>query len=259
MRKEYTVSDLFFTRWEDLPSATHAQVYALFASLPSVDDPKYGFALIQILRLLRKNKSLVNRINVYQAVDIFNDLAFLRDPWYYFPEITGHVTPDIKLARCSFDQFIYGDNEFSNYLVHQDAKYLRRLVATLYLLPDESYFDPETVERRATDLHVADHLLQLVFFTFAQVRTAVMKRCKTLLPPAPKSGPEGDSIKPVNTGPMWYKIKHQAARTHVFGTFQETGRAQMYSVLDHLEILAKENEEHQKQLRNAKSKAHRSR
>lgn len=255
MSKTYSVSDLFFTQWEELHPATHAKVYALHTALPPVDDLKYGFCLINILRLLRRRKSLVNKITVEQAVDIFNDLNFLREPWYFFPDIDGRVTPDPKMARCSFDQFIYSDNEFSNYLLHQDEKYIRRLVATLYLLPDESHFDPETVERRESEICIEPYLLHLVFFTFAQIRTMVMKRCSTLLP---VSKPDPES-KPSNTGPMWYKIKHQAARTHVFGTFQETGRGNMYSVLDHLELLAKENEEHQRRLKNAKSQAHRSR
>lgn len=244
--REYTVSDLFFTRWEDLRARTHSEVYALFNSLPDPGHSEYGFVLIQILRRLRKNKVLVSKINVEQAVDIFNDLAFLRTPWYHFPDIQNRklalVKPDEKMARSSFDQFIYGDNEFSNYLVKHDPVHLNRLVATLYPLLGDEYFDPETVEGRASAIagKLKPWQYNLVFFTFAQIRDHVMARCKTLLPKPPKP-PAGEPPEPpVNTGPMWYRIKHQAARTGVFGTFEQTGRANMYSVLDHLEILCQE-------------------
>jgi hypothetical protein len=80
----------------------------------------------------------------------------------------------------------------------------------------------------------------LAFYTFGHIREKVMKRCKTLLPPAPKTE---DVKKPQPTGPMWYNIKHQAAKTLVFGDFENVGRTNMYYVLDHLEILCKEREE----------------
>lgn len=250
--REYTVSDLFFTRWEDLSPRVHADVYALYNSLPEPTDPQYGFVLIQILRNLRKNKSLVNKINVEQAVDIFNDLSFLKERWYYFPNIKSKaialVTPDEQMARSSFDQFIYADNEFSTFMLKPDPVYLHRLVVTLYPLLGDEFFDKETVEARAAAItgKLEPRLLDQVFFTYAQVRSYVMDRCKTLLP---KGGSGDDSEARASTGPMWYRIKHQAARTGVFGTFDQTGRANMYSVLDHLEILCQEQA-------NAKSKAH---
>lgn len=253
--REYTVSDIFFTRWEDLSPQAHSEVYALYNSLPDPADPQYGFILIQILRRLRKNKALVNKINVDQAVDIFNDLNFMKVPWYYFPHLMSNklalVRPDDKMARSSFDQFIYADNEFSSYLVKrdqsyclvkQDTSYLNRLVVTLYPLLGDEHFDPETVEGRAAAIagHLKPWQLNLIFFTFAQIRAHVMTRCKTLLPKSP-APPLGEPAEPpVATGAMWYRIKHQAARTLVFGTFEQTGRANMYSVLDHLEILCQE-------------------
>jgi hypothetical protein len=248
--REYTVSDLFFTRWEDLSARVHSEVYALYNSLAGPENPQYGFILIQILRRLRKNKRLVNKIDVAQAVDIFNDLAFFKEPWYNFPALENKklalLPPDEKLARSSFDQFIYADNEFSSYLVKQDPNFLNRLVVTLYPLLGDECFDPETVEARAEAItgQLAPWQLNQVFFTFAQVRAHVMDRCKTLLPKAPVAD---TTEAPTATGPMWHRIKHQAARTLVFGTFQQTGRANMYSVLDHLEILCQEQA-------NAKSK-----
>jgi hypothetical protein len=269
MTKEYTIQDLFFTRWEDLAPRIHSEVFTLYQGLDIPKDipgggTQYGFSLIQILRRIRKNPDLVNKINVEQAVDIFNDLKFLREPWYFFPKLPNRilpmVRPDEKMARHTFDHFIYADNEFSLYLITHEEKYLRRLVVTLYPLIGEEIFDPEEVDYREKKLLLAGKLkpwqYNLVFFTFAQIREHIMQRCKTLLPaPMKKRTIEGEDIsesleeitaKAQPTGAMWYKIKHQVARTPVFGGFEGTGRANMYHVLDHLEILCKEQQPHGK-------------
>jgi hypothetical protein len=245
-QKVYAVSDLFFTSWEQLSSKAIAEVYGLYNT--PVQSDQEGFRIISILRRLRKNPHLVNKINVAQAVDIFNNLQFIQKPWYFFPELPTAllaVKPMDEMAKTSFDRFIYADNEFTMFLCDPDPKYLRRLAVTLYSQPDEDLFDKESVDWKEKQLigKVEPWQLDLVFFTFAHIREAVMKRCKTLLPSTKgKDNPDVPEVKPkpVNTGPMWYNIKHQAARTGVFGTFDDTGNANMYSVLDHLEILCRE-------------------
>lgn len=244
--KEYSVSDLFFTSWQQLrakPQA-HAEVYALQTTIArhQKDSIEYGASLIAILRRLRKNPLLVDKLNEEQAVDIYNDLTFLNKPWYFFPNLTplpplrkrwGWLTPDEQLARTTFDQFIYADNEYTQFLVTQDVKYLARLACTLYM----GKFDKEAVDHVKLSKKPL-HLLQLIAFTFGHVREAVVKRCKNLLPPAP-AGSDDEPVKPQSSGAMWYAIKHEAATTLVFGDFEKLGRSNMYSVLDHLEILAK--------------------
>lgn len=248
MVKEYTVTDLFFTRWEDLSARTQSEVYALCNALPELrakEGAEYGMAIIHILRRLRKNPALVNKINVEQAVDIFNDMSFLQQPWYYFPVLENKalamVRPSEKMARSSFDQFIYADHEFTSFIAKQEEKHLRRLVVTLYPLLGDKYFDKECVDERAAaiDGKLKPWQLNLVFFTFAHVRAHIVERCKHLLPTAPKAK---DDIEqpPVITGRMWYQIRQQAARTHVFGSMKKTGRANMYDVLDYLNTLCEE-------------------
>jgi len=240
MPKEYKVSDLFYDNWRALKPAVHERVATLHYTLKEMEPGtiEYGVTLIAILRALRKNWRLVDKINVEQAVDIFNDLTFLNEPWYHFHHISSDVrTPDENMARSSFDQFIYADNEFTSFMATQDQKHLGRLAATLYPLYYDDYFDPATVEYRAPVFQKNKHAhLMLIFLTFGHVRNFVVNRCKHLLP----KGPVNDEpIRP--SGPMWHTIKHQAARTLVFGNFNDLGKAGMYSVLDHLELLAKEN------------------
>lgn len=231
--KTYTVADLFYNRWEDLSPKDHATVFMLRQDLVATPPGQaYGIKLISILRILRRNKRLVDKINVAQAVDCYNDLSFLNQPWYYFPDLnfeSAH-TPEEKMARHSFDAFIYADNEFTSYLVTQDVNYLKRLVATLY----QKNFDKENVEAIAKTLKLEDHELFLVFFTFGHVRNFVMQRCKRLLPRAPKSD-DSEPMKP--TGAMWLKLKHRLAETPAFQGYDTAGRANMYSTLDYLEDL----------------------
>ncbi|HEY3403895.1 MAG TPA: hypothetical protein VGK59_10940 [Ohtaekwangia sp.] len=246
MSRVYQVSDLFHTSWEALSTKKHAEVYALMQEL-SVAKPgsrRYGFLLIAVLAQLNRNPRLVDRINEKQAVDIFNDLSFLREPWYHFPviESEGMVKPDDKMARHTFDHFIYADNEFSNYTIHRDQKYLRRLLVTLY----QKQFDSEAVDELSGKLWAEDYELSLVFFTYAQVREFVMKRCKTLLPPAGKSTAEETTQQARPTGSMWLKLKHRLAETPAFQGYETAGKARMYAALDYLEDLAKNQQEKKK-------------
>lgn len=245
MSKTYHVSDLFFTRWKDLPPKVHAIVYTLqqeceHARTVEGEDGQpnvqYGIKLIKVLRHLRKRKLLVDKINVSQAVDIYNDLTFLREPWYHFPSLPHPwaKTPADKMARHTFDHFIYADNEFSSFVATQKTVHLNRLAATLY----QDNFDKEAVEDLSKSKFNGLTLL-IILWTFAHVRQFVVRRCKTLLPPAPAS----EQSKPAATGRMWLQLKHRLAETPAFQGYDNTGRANMYSALDYLEDLAKQKEE----------------
>jgi hypothetical protein len=237
-KKVYTVSDLFFSSWRELNPQLQAQVFAMQQHALQLDKSttEYGVVLISILRAIRKRWRLVDKLDEEQAVDCYNDLKFLNDPWYYFPSLKSLISPDEHMKRASFDHFIYADNEYSLYVATQDIKYLYRLVATIYRRPKDLHFDKEVVDVRAKAIEKKVHEWQLllVFYTFTHIRAFVNKRCPGLLPS--RKHVEGE-ISVTNTGPMWKKIKHMAAETKVFGTFEETGRANMYDVLDHLEIL----------------------
>jgi hypothetical protein len=251
-QKIYSVSDLFFTSWPELDPRTHAIVYLLYQDLKALplsgDGPSYGFRLIQILRHLRKNPALVNKIKTEeQAVDIFNSLDFLAKPWYFFPLLPTAILakkPDEYMARHTFDHFIYADNEYSSFLSTRDVKYLRRLVVTLYSYPGEEHFEKEDVARRETVIakHIDDWQLNLVFFTYAHVREFVTKRCKTLLPVMASSGPDEEvkEVKVMPTGALWLKVKHRLAETPAFSGYDAAGRANMFSALDYLEDLAQQ-------------------
>lgn len=257
----YSVEDIFHTSWRQLVPRTHAQVAVLWAayqaelkkhSAASADSESgraLGLIRIQLLRALRHNWRLADQIDVAQALDIFNSLTFLQEPWYFFPplgprmRLSGFRPPDEQMARSSFDIFIYADNEFTSYVATGKATHLHRLIATLYPVTTDKFFDKELVSERAGFVanHVAPWKQQLILLTYMHVRGFVVGRCKTLLPKPVQTDDEPPA--PVTpSGPMWYKLKHEVAKTLVFGPFEEVGRANMYSVLDHLELQAQQNE-----------------
>lgn len=241
MKKEYQVSDLFFTRWDQLTGKAHAEVFAFHNLAKTVDkaSTEYGHLLIEVLKRLRKNFRLVNKINEEQAVDIYNDMGFLNEPWYWFPSIGKLPKPDDYMARHTFDHFIYADNEYSSYIVTQDVTHLYRLVATIY----QYKFDKEAVDTIAKSLKLHEWQLNLVFFTYAHVRAFIVKRCKTLMPTSPKPSEEEQPEAPQATGAMWLKLKHRLAETPAFQGYETAGRANMYSALDYLEDLAQQKQE----------------
>jgi hypothetical protein len=244
MTKTYSVSDLFFTSWGQLTPITHTEVYQLQQAIcqMSVEDRGYGFAVIAILRAMRKNKWLVDKINLEQAVDIYNDLKFLNEPWYNFPAKVLPLKSDLvyapaeKMATHTYDHFIYADNEFTSFLATNDRKYLTRLAATLYRKRGEIFLDKELVEARTQQLakKIRPWQEDIVFLTYAQIREFITTRCKTLLP----KGPAGETTKISPTGGMWLKLKHRLAETPAFQGFDSAGRANIYSALDYLEDLA---------------------
>lgn len=235
--KTYKVSDLFYTTWKELTPKVQARVYMLQqeATQQDIGSIQYGCTVIQVLRHLRKNATLVNKLTVEQAVDIYNDLKFLTEPWYHFPALKNFITPEEKMARHTFDQFIYADNEFTMYLATHDLKYLRRLIVTLYQKPGDNFFDKECVEQRERKLKAKDYELALVFYTYAQVREFVTGRCKVLLPKG-KGNDDEQTITP--TGSLWLQLKHRLAETPAFQGYDNAGRSNMYSSLDYLEDLA---------------------
>ncbi len=244
-KEQYQVADLFHTSWATMSGRTQAEAYTLWIRMKALPLPadgetlstEYGFILIGIMRTLRKNPALVDRVDEAQVVDCFNELkTFLDSPWYEFKlELSGSnlQRPDEQMARSTFDHFIYADNEFSSFLVTQDQKHLTRLVATLY----QKEFDKEDVDMIAARLKLKDWQLMHTFYTYKNIREFVVKRCKTLMP-APAAGEATEGIKPMATGAMWLKLKHRLAETGPFAGFETAGKANMYAALDYLEDLA---------------------
>lgn len=259
MTKTYKISDLFFTSWHELPTGYIAQLIDLRYKLNTTKAQEmwgaYGHLAIQVLRILRRNKRLVEKITVDQAVDCLNDLKFIHEPWYHFPpgESSRFVAPDEYMRDRTFDQFIYADAQFSKFCVldyqgKQSGKAdevqmnlaINKLIGILYTAPER--FDAREIHNRActVDQKMTQEEKAVVLHTFANVREYIVKqRCPTLFPTSSNDAMETKSA-PVYTGKMWLNLRYDLSETPSFQGLETAKKAWVYDALDLLEKKALE-------------------
>jgi hypothetical protein len=258
--KTYQVHDLFFTAWDQLTQKQMLTMLELSEALRThqPDSTEYGLVLINILRTLRKNHKLVAKLEVEQAVDIFNDINFFvrkadgsfQTPWYFFP-VEGFTIHDFYFARPelngtlplfnrSFQQLVYADTAFSAFCVlnkqgnNKDAEdAVANLVAVLYT-PRE-LFDVGDMHVRAKNvaLKLNQQKQALVLHTYANFRSFITDRYPNMFPLS--SGEGRGEADPVFTGTMWMNLRYDLAQTEVFSGFKTASDAGIYDALDYLE------------------------
>jgi hypothetical protein len=271
MIKQYTISDLFINSWttpDKKPTLSPKDMAALVTLRYQLDQAiadeslhMRGFYSIKILALLRKNKSAVAKINIDQSVDCINDITFFREPWYFFPNVTGDAfaAPDEYMHDRFFEQLVYADSAFSRYCVLEDQLRnahpsmdghrlstieLDNLIAVLYTRPE--MFNSRKISDRADLVASLDPDFKfLVFHTYANIREYIVKRCAHLFP-APSSTP-AEERKIVWTGPMWRNLMFDFSETEAFSGFDRARTAYVYDALDYLD-------KKQKELNEAKAK-----
>lgn len=263
--KTYKVSDLFYSRWDQLAVQRMADGYLAFTNLQACElgTVAYGKCLILTLRALRKNWRLVDQITVEQAVDIFNELKpTLDQPWYHFPvqrmamRLDFLYAPKEKMGNRSFDHLVYADSCFTKVLSSnteaEQRTQLARLMAILYARAGEQFYNDRVADVKALfiEKHAHDFQLWLCFYTFAHIKKYIVDGCENLFE-KPKADIELKAIKITDSFPMWNKIKFSLAESGVFGKFDEVGKTDLYKVINYLEEKAKQQKE---AAANAKSK-----
>jgi hypothetical protein len=269
--KAYSISDLFFTEWDHLTAKNHFALIELSDHLLQVEpgSEEHGLLIISILRSIRKNKNLVGQLNVEQAVDCFNDIAFFRrnddgsfrHPWYSFPigsfKISGEqfnapLPNALPLFYNSFQQLVYADSSFSAFCLlnhkfrsaapsekkdieQQAESAICSLIAVLYTKPED--FNLKMMSHRAAliprKLNVSQR--SLILNTYANIRMFITDRCPNLFP-KPLPSEEDKTFEPPSfTGPMWMDLRYDLATTDVFKGFETANEALIYHALDYLE------------------------
>jgi len=260
--KTYQVHDLFYTAWDQLTQKQMLTMLELSETLRQhqPDSTEYGLVLINILRTLRKNNKLVAKLEVEQAVDIFNDINFFKrnpdgsfqTPWYFFP-VEGFTIHDFYFARPelngtlpmfnrSFQQLVYADSAFSAFCVlnkkgeHKDAEEaVANLVAVLYT-PRE-LFDVGDMNVRAKNvtLKLNQQKQALVLHTYANFRSFITDRYPHMFPKPIPTIDQPVNAEPVFTGTMWMNLRYDLAETIQFSGFKTASEAGICDALDFLE------------------------
>lgn len=282
--KKYTLNELFKTSWGELNAKEIMDVVAISEKLHQLkdqDSTAYGLQVISMLRVLRKNKAAVEKIDVDQAVDCFNAIKFFErkingefvSPWLHFP-IGGfdfhhkkfcapEMNGNLPMYNRTFDQLVYADSAFSTFCVmnyefqQTQSKDLARemddvvngLIGILYNKPDD--FDPVNMEKnaRVVALHYNTPEKALILHTYANIRAFIIKRCANLFPQQ-EEDPYADPSNPPaprQTGPMWMNLRYDLAETEAFKGLNTARNAWMYDALDYLDKKALENLNRKKQ------------
>jgi hypothetical protein len=280
--KQYKITDLFKTSWEELNAQEIIDVITLSEKLhqdAARESTTYGLLVIAMLKVLRRSNKLVSKIDVEQAVDCFNNITFFhRDkqgefltPWTHFPlggfnfHLNTFRPPErngmLPMYNRTFDQLVYADSAFGQFCVmhyeHQQtqSKALARdiedtisgLIGILYTLPDD--FDPVNLEVKAriVSLHFNTQQRALILHTYANIRKYIISRCPNLFPQPDEVDDNTPPPAPRETGPMWMNLRYDLAETEAFKGLQVARRAWMYDALDYLDKKALENTQKPKQ------------
>ncbi len=188
MKKSIAIQDLFHTSWDSLRSEkggnqvimTMRYLQIVRATLEKQSYTQFGYYLRILLRTLTRKKSPLNLRSLgeggpEQLVDIYHDLKFLHEPWYFFPtpvinlesspllrppkplakvgrgvaEGRGVYAPDERLSNITYANWKFADAKFTKYLCHQEAGEdkeaqleLDKLMACLYI-PAQKEIPPE--------------------------------------------------------------------------------------------------------------------
>jgi hypothetical protein len=257
MAKTYKITDLFKTTWAELTTDEIAYVIEHRGKYLHAREQGWhgaaGHHAIMILRTIRKNKALVAKINVEQAVDCINDMSFMHQPWYFFPEVGGYQ-PAAYLKNHTFIQLFYMDSLFSQYHV-QDYRdrnalptlhpsvmahaFLDEMIGVIYTPPAE--FDEARVEehgKRMSDI-LTDAQRMVILHAYGNVKEFIIGNCPLLFP---QHEEEVTTVKkpPAETEPMWKQLLFDLSETPAYQGIANAKRAPMYEALDYLEKKHKE-------------------
>lgn len=258
MPKQYTISDLFITAWQDQDkkptlNPEHMAIvlelrHKLDQAIAENNHDLAGMFSIQMLRILRRDKSAVSKINIEQAVDCINDINFFREPWYFFPAGSKGIfhEPDEYMHDRNFEQLCYADSAFTKFLILEKAKdpssmrELDELIAILYTKPDE--FKVEFIGDRTNLVkQLRDHEKALILHTYVNIREYIVERFPNLFPKPPEDSGDNPEVQKldyniVHTGPMWRKLLYNFAETEAFKGYDNARTARVYEALEYLEL-----------------------
>jgi hypothetical protein len=263
--KSYHLSDLFKTTWNELTPGDLLSVYPnslqLKAARESGDYKRFGFLAIAILRVLRKNKSAVAKINIDQAVDCVNDLDFLWKPWFHFPTLsnqdvrqnTRDYTPEENLRNHSFGQLFWIDSLFSKYIIQEylDSRafppqnpspmaeaYLNEMIYVIYT--PSTLFDERNIGKGGKIMKgLTNDERFMIFHTYANVKEFIIQSCPNIFPITGEGIATSDGMPP-DSEPMWKSLMFDLSETPAYQGINQTKQANMYEALDYLERKFKE-------------------
>jgi hypothetical protein len=259
--KSFKISDLFITDWLTADKKPALSLKDMELAIYHRDKVKHfvkeklhgtaGHHSIMLLRLLRKDKKNVAKINLLQAVDCVNDLTFLHTPWYFFPVPSfsfsagekRFTAPADKMEDRSFEQLVFADAAFSKYCINDfkfrhgqtmDANLLDEgsvdeLIAVLYQTPAEFNDKNILADAKLISWKLNTTQKTLILHTYANIREYIVNTHPNLFPRGEET--EEQERHPVYTGKQWVDLMYDLAESNVFPSLQTASKAEVYKAL----------------------------
>ena len=243
-----SVPDIFHTSWAELSHRQAIQIMLIKSKIEWLAKAEYYEAMGEMehaqLVILCKDQAFLKKLSQDQEFDVWKDLAFINEPWYFFhiAAIRGkeHVyfSPMEKIHDLTFQHLVYADANFSKYLITEETVYLEKLISILYHPSDGDDRWPlitENIEPMAIDIgkRIHPHEKQLIMVTYSHIRSSILQRCPTLFN---VDGSEDDDEGKIEyTGEMWRNLLFDLSETPAFQGMQIAKDTPIYEALDYLE------------------------
>ena len=134
------------TSWDEL---TERQFLAISRTIHGAEP---DFRFLSVLTGIAQN--LLKKLHPYDLLKLSEGIEFVSKAGNVHSEFiireirgTDFVCPKPKLGAMPFGQFIFTDSYYNDWMATKDVKALDNFVASLYLLPGET-FDSETIPDR---------------------------------------------------------------------------------------------------------------
>ena len=211
---EITYPFLFFNRkakgtvptsWDEL---TERQFLAISHTIHGAEP---DFRFLSVLTGIAQN--LLKKLHPYDLLKLSEGIEFVSKAGNVHSEFiireihgTDFVCPKPKLGAMPFGQFIFADSYYNDWMATKDVKALDNFVASLYLLPGET-FDSETISQKVWIIVNADiEIRKAIAFNYSLI-LCWLQKCYPLIfqSPGEDSETEKKDVKKVKQS-GWLKL-----------------------------------------------------
>jgi len=260
--KSYMISDIFKTHWSELTTDEMAMVLIYKSKLDyarhSGEMSLAGLYAIRIMQQLRKH-SAVGELTVEQAVDCINDLSFIADPWFMFPDLgvsSPFEAPPTHLKHHTLGQLYWMDSLFSKFIIQdyidrrahppQDPSaiaemYLDEMIGVIYTSPPA--FDERLISTRGNEIKkmLTHSARTVILYSYANTKKFIIDEFPLTFPTREDDDETGVKA-PVDSEPMWQSIVYDLSESPAYPGTDKAKAAPMYEALNYLERKHKEQQ-----------------
>lgn len=193
--------------WEEL---TERQFIAISRTIHG-SEPDFRFLSV----LTGIDQNLLKKLHPFDLLKLAEGIEFVGKAGnshfeFIIREIRGtdFVCPKPKLGAMTFGQFIFADSYYNDWMVTKDVKALDNFVASLYLLPGET-FNSETIPDKVwTIVNIDQDIRKAIAFNYSLI-LCWLQKCYPLIFQTPNDDQDPDVRADLRVSPKqsgWLKL-----------------------------------------------------